>query len=140
MCSLSALNDAFASVIAVGLRSAISRAQARASSMFRLAQQLSVVDHAVHEPPAERFFRVERLAGQDELECPARPEYLGKEISSAAVDREADAGKAGHELRRAGGDREVAHRHQTEAPARGRAVDRRDLTRGSNHRTAAGVR
>jgi len=57
------LNDAFASVIAVGLRSAISRAQARASSMFRLAQQLSVVDHAVHEPPAERFFRVERLAG-----------------------------------------------------------------------------
>src|SRR5690242_8061181 len=33
MCSLSALNDAFASVIAVGLRLAISRAQARASSM-----------------------------------------------------------------------------------------------------------
>jgi ABC-type lipoprotein export system ATPase subunit len=95
-------------------------------------------NHLVHEAPLERLGRREPSVGEHQLLRAAQADQTRQEVARAAVRRQAGGGVGHRELRRFGGEHEVAADRDAEAGARRRPIDRDDERRVHSRETRGG--
>ena len=90
---------------------------------------------AIHEPDAVRFGGVDHLAGEEELQRASLADEARQPLRPAVARAEAELHLGLSELRRVGGDADVARHRQLAAAAEREAVDRGDRPAWATSRT-----